>query len=354
MSGAPMTTPSELMQRATALHQARNPAAAAALYEKVLALDPGDADALHLLGVARGQGGDNKAALALIGKAIERRGDVAVYHLNLARALSRLGDKEGMVAALHRSIALDGRDDAARIMLTRYLMPGPGYGEILKRMHYWLRPASYLEIGVESGRSLALAQPPTRAIGIDPAPQIEVGFTAETKIFKITSDDFFTHHDPAKEFARPVIDLAFIDGLHLFEQTLRDFINVERHAGPRSVILVHDCLPVDEMSAARDRRGLFWTGDVWKLIPGIDPLAAGSGGSQHRCPPLGPGHDHPPRSRFARVDGELRGDRRCSSWTCRHRWIARSRTGFLPAAPTIWVSWKAFCARAVMARGSAD
>jgi hypothetical protein len=269
MSGTPMTTPSELMQRATALHQARNPAAAAALYEKVLALDPGDADALHLLGVARGQGGDNKAALALIGKAIERRGDVAVYHLNLARALSRLGDKEGMLAALHRSIALDGRDDAARIMLTRHLMPGPGYGEILKRMHYWLRPASYLEIGVESGRSLALAQPPTRAIGIDPAPQIEVGFTAETKIFKITSDDFFAHNDLAKEFACPVIDLAFIDGLHLFEQTLRDFINVERHAGPRSVVLVHDCLPVDEMSAARTRRGLFWTGDVWKLIPAL-------------------------------------------------------------------------------------
>ena len=59
-----------MMQLATALHQARKRDAAAALYEKVLALDPGDADALHLLGVARGQGGDNKAALALIGKAI--------------------------------------------------------------------------------------------------------------------------------------------------------------------------------------------------------------------------------------------------------------------------------------------
>jgi hypothetical protein len=265
----PRNQADELMRQATVLHQARQAIEAAALYEQVLALEPGHADALHLLGVARGQAGDNKAALALIDKAIERRADVAIYHLNKARALSKLGDKPGMVAALHRAIALDGRNDTARMLLTQHLMPGANYIEILKRLHDWLQPASYLEIGVESGRSLALALPPTRAIGIDPAPQIEVQFSAETKIIKQTSDDFFTEHDPAEEFGRPVIDLAFIDGLHLFEQTLRDFINIERHAGPKSVILVHDCLPVDEVSAARERSGMFWTGDVWKLIPAL-------------------------------------------------------------------------------------
>ncbi len=72
-----------------------------------------------------------------------------------------------------------------------------------------------------------------------------------------------------QEFGQPAIDLAFIDGLHLFEQTLRDFINVERHSGPQSVVLVHDCLPVDEISAARHRETAFWTGDVWKLVPAL-------------------------------------------------------------------------------------
>ena len=35
-------------------------------------------------------------------------------------------------------------------MLTQHLMPGPSYMEILKRMHDWLLPASYLEIGTRS------------------------------------------------------------------------------------------------------------------------------------------------------------------------------------------------------------
>ena len=45
------------------------------------------------------------------------------------------------------------------------------------------------------------------------------------------------------------MELAFIDGLHLFEQVLRDFINVERHSSPSTVVLLHDCLPLDEATA---------------------------------------------------------------------------------------------------------
>ncbi len=264
-----MTRQDELMAEAAVLHQARKPAEAALLYEQVLALEPDHAEALHLLGVTHGQRGDNQGALALFRRAIEQRGDVAIYHLNMARALSKLGDKAGMVEALQRTIALDGRDSVARQLLAEQLMPGPGYMDILKRLHDWLQPTSYLEIGVESGRSLALALPPTRAIGIDPAPKIEYPFAAATRVLPVTSDDFFARHDPAKEFGHPVIDLAFIDGLHLFEQTLRDFINVERHCGAKSVVLVHDCLPVDEVSAARQRETTFWTGDVWKLVPAL-------------------------------------------------------------------------------------
>jgi hypothetical protein len=61
------------------------------------------------------------------------------------------------------------------------------------------------------------------------------------------------------------IDLAFIDGMHLFEFALRDFINVERYCEPSSVVVFDDMLPRDVDEAARERHTQAWTGDVFKL-----------------------------------------------------------------------------------------
>jgi hypothetical protein len=45
----------------------------------------------------------------------------------------------------------------------------------------------------------------------------------------MTSDDYFATHDLSKDLGGAVA-FAFIDGLHSFEQALRDFSNIERHA----------------------------------------------------------------------------------------------------------------------------
>jgi len=60
--------------------------------------------------------------------------------------------------------------------------------------------------------------------------------------------------------------MAFIDGLHEYKQALRDFINIERYSHPRTVVLVHDCLPVARAVAAPVRATVFWCGDVWKTV----------------------------------------------------------------------------------------
>jgi hypothetical protein len=60
--------------------------------------------------------------------------------------------------------------------------------------------------------------------------------------------------------------MAFVDGLHLFEQALRDFVHVECHAHPDAVILIHDCLPIDRVTSSRERSTVVWSGDVWKVI----------------------------------------------------------------------------------------
>jgi hypothetical protein len=43
-------------------------------------------------------------------------------------------------------------------------------------------------------------------------------------------------------------------------------MNIERYASSSTTVLVHDCNPIDELSAARERETRRWTGDIWKLI----------------------------------------------------------------------------------------
>jgi hypothetical protein len=60
--------------------------------------------------------------------------------------------------------------------------------------------------------------------------------------------------------------LAFIDGLHVFQQSLKDFMHVESFCGPRSVVLIHDTIPLDELTQRLDRQRKFYRGDVWKTV----------------------------------------------------------------------------------------
>jgi hypothetical protein len=141
------------------------------------------------------------------------------------------------------------------------------YVALLRLLHAHLRPRTYVEIGVASGRSLSCAQPGTLCIGIDPEPNVRRELPPRARVFELSSDGFFADHDVTSLLQGYPIDLAFIDGMHLFEYALRDFINLEKACGEESVIVVHDCNPPNARAAARERETGFWTGDVWKLIP---------------------------------------------------------------------------------------
>ncbi|MGA3210477.1 MAG: class I SAM-dependent methyltransferase [Terriglobales bacterium] len=144
--------------------------------------------------------------------------------------------------------------------------PGPDYYIVLHWVHQYLRPERYLEIGVRSGESLRAALPETKCLGIDPEPQVGATTDSRLQICRMTSDDFFAHHSLQEVWQSPTFDLAFIDGLHLFEQTLQDFMNLERTATRKSLILLHDCIPLDAVTCARDRTTHFYSGDVWKAV----------------------------------------------------------------------------------------
>jgi hypothetical protein len=144
-------------------------------------------------------------------------------------------------------------------------LPGPDYYTVLRWMHEILKPRSYIEIGIRNGESLLLALAETRCIGIDPLPGIRSPLPENMRIFATTSDEFFRNENVPALLGSPHFSVAFIDGLHLFEQALRDFINLEKFASPRSIILLHDCLPLDAVTSDRTRTTHFYTGDVWKL-----------------------------------------------------------------------------------------
>ena len=84
--------------------------------------------------------------------------------------------------------------------------------------------------------------------------------------FQMSSDKFFSRYRPSELFGCP-IDMAFLDGMHLLEFILRDFIQVEKHSRRNSLIIMHDCIPADaNMTSRIHELGTAWTGDVWKIL----------------------------------------------------------------------------------------
>lgn len=137
--------------------------------------------------------------------------------------------------------------------------------DLLEFFHTHLQPEFYFEIGVDEGLSLARAQ--GKALGVDARPELNlaVELPDQAQILGISSDAFF-REQAQQAFTLPP-DLAFIDGMHLFEFALRDFMNLERYAAPYSLVGIDDIYPCHPIQAERRRRSGAWAGDVWKLLP---------------------------------------------------------------------------------------
>lgn len=203
--------------------------------------------------------------------------DASASDLGDAMRMFEAGDFAGAVMQCKELIDASGGDEkigkAARdiqfnacIEAARRHFPGPDYFNWLNWFHQTLNPSTYLEIGVESGRSLQFAQEPTRAVGVDPALKVVHSQQAWVKLFQLTSDDFFATRDLRHVLDADTVDFAFIDGLHTFDQALKDFINIERFAHRGTVAVFHDIYPVVPLTAQRERVTQFWLGDTWKVI----------------------------------------------------------------------------------------
>lgn len=156
--------------------------------------------------------------------------------------------------------------------------PGLHYKTFMSQLSRVRGGRVYLEIGVQVG--LLLSEIHTdHAVAVDPNFRISHNITANKKsvyLYNDISDRFF--NDPkAKDILDGSIDLAFLDGLHVFEYLLRDFCNTEARSSRDGLIVMHDCLPLNAEMTIRDeatsiekgKNTLFpnyWTGDVWKVV----------------------------------------------------------------------------------------
>ncbi len=88
--------------------------------------------------------------------------------------------------------------------------------------------SNYLEIGIRRGGTFENVLAASRT-GVEPNPVFDPEhLPSGTKMFIMTSDEFFATLDPGTRF-----DVVFVDGLHHYEQAYRDTINAcatSRHA----------------------------------------------------------------------------------------------------------------------------
>ena len=136
--------------------------------------------------------------------------------------------------------------------------------DLLRGLHEVSSPRTYLEIGVNEGASLTLSR--SKSVAVDPEFRVRHSLHCDLDLVKAKSDEYFTRPDCLAHLGGLPVDLAFIDGMHLSEFAVRDFINVERHLAPTGVAVFDDVLPRNALEASRVRLTGAWAGDVYKAV----------------------------------------------------------------------------------------
>jgi tetratricopeptide (TPR) repeat protein len=96
----------DLLTTAIEMHQAGQFDRAAQLYQQILAFEPENADALHMLGVLRHQCGEHDQAVVLISNAVVLCPSVSAFHANLAEAHRAVGQFERAAAWCRTALRL--------------------------------------------------------------------------------------------------------------------------------------------------------------------------------------------------------------------------------------------------------
>ncbi len=96
----------DVLTAAIEMHRSGQLGSASQMYQKVLAREQENAEALHLFGVLLHQQGQHARAIELIGRAVVLRPNSHIYHANLAEAYRRSGDFDRAVGCCRAALAI--------------------------------------------------------------------------------------------------------------------------------------------------------------------------------------------------------------------------------------------------------
>lgn len=138
---------------------------------------------------------------------------------------------------------------------------------------------NYLEIGVDQGTTFHALQA-SRKVAVDVRFAFDVAAARSAPAahncdyHELTSDAFFA----TRALSAPKFDVVFIDGLHTFDQTLRDMLNASYVLAEGGTIIIDDVMPSTYAAslpdldlsrrfwAATNNPDGSWMGDVYKLV----------------------------------------------------------------------------------------
>ena len=272
----------QALQKGVAAHNKGKFEDAERLYRSILQTKPTHTDANHNLGILLVDHHQSNNALPFLMAALERNSKVEQFWLSCINALINLDKLDSATKSIEMAKKAGFSSEKLEILSERTLSPtllnnkgkffqarDGNYLNFLKVLHKNVYEG-YFEIGTRTGDSLVFSQSPS--IAIDPFFQLKknpIGKKDFCLMFQETSDSFFKNRLPKLPGLK--CQLAFIDGMHLFEYALRDFINLAKISSKEALFLFHDAIPWTFKMATRNNKTLerneAWTGDIWKLVP---------------------------------------------------------------------------------------
>lgn len=149
--------------------------------------------------------------------------------------------------------------------------------EFLSQLLSQFDSPAYLEVGVNEGQTF-LPLSARRKVAVDPKFVFDVAAAKAandgSEFHEVTSDVYFCDIATRED----LFDVIYLDGLHTFEQTLRDFTNSLSFLNENGVIVVDDVVPTSYQAGLPSQLDSFkvkafltdadasWMGDTFKLV----------------------------------------------------------------------------------------